>query len=165
MRKPRAIICDDDIQILDIFKRTLDRMGYEVLTSETAITCAFYREHANSCPQHDRCADVLITDYEMPDMTGIDLLEMQHRGGCKLISKSKALMSTNDDPRLKKRVEALGCHFFLKPLFTTTLRAWLKECQTRFDLSEPLASELFQPAKKMTVILRNQTDIIQLEVK
>jgi hypothetical protein len=30
----------------------------------------------------------------------------------------------------------------------TTLFAWLKECEERLDLSEPLASDLYLPSRK-----------------
>jgi CheY-like chemotaxis protein len=158
MRKPRAIICDDDGQILNLLQRRLEMLGYEILTAETPMTCAFYREHVDGCPQHDRCTDVLVTDYDMPDMTGLELLEIQHRGGCKLTSRNKALMTGNKDSELKQRAEALGCHFFPKPLLIPTLIAWLKECETRFDLSEPLASDLYQPAKKKSYCPNTQPD-------
>jgi CheY-like chemotaxis protein len=151
MRKPRAIVCDDDNVILDVFRHILEEMGYEVLTADTPVRCAFYREHLDSCPQHHRCADIFITDYYMPDMTGLELLEMQHQGGCKLTSKNKALMTGTEDSELRKRAAVLGCHFFPKPLLISTLVAWLKECEKRFDLSEPLASDLFLPAKKKSL--------------
>jgi CheY-like chemotaxis protein len=153
MRKPRAIVCDDDEAIQLLFRHILERAGYEVLTADTPITCAFYREHDDSCPQHDRCTDVLITDYAMPDMTGLELLEMQHNGGCKLTSKNKALVTGNEDSGLRKRAAVLGCHFFPKPLLISSLLAWIKECEKRFDLSEPLASDLFLPAKKESLPL------------
>jgi CheY-like chemotaxis protein len=153
MRKARAIVCDDNVVILNVFKNILERMGYEVLTADTPVTCAFYREHVDSCPQHNRCTDILITDYAMPGMTGMELLELQHRGGCKLTSKNKALMTASDDPGLRNRAAELGCHFLPKPLLNSTLIAWIKECEKRFDLSEPLASDLFLPAKKSPFML------------
>jgi len=108
MRKPRAIVCDDDHQILDLFRSVIEMMGYEVLTAETPITCAFYRDHVDSCRQHHRCADVLITDYSMPSMTGLDLLVMQHQRGCKLTSQNKALMTGNEDSELLIAVKVMS---------------------------------------------------------
>lgn len=147
MRKPRAIICDDEQIILEIFRTVLEKMGYEVLTAATPMTCSYYREHADSCPQHSLCADILITDHNMPDMTGLELLEMQHQRGCKLTSKNKALITGNDDPELRERIELLGCQFLPKPMSISTIITWVKECEKRFDLSEPLASDLYLPAK------------------
>jgi CheY-like chemotaxis protein len=152
MRKPRAIICDDDHQILNLVRSVLEKMGYEVLTAETPVTCAFYRDHADDCPQHNRCTDILITDNSMPGMTGIELLEIQHQRGCKLTSKNKALMTGCADPELREKAAALGCAVFPKPLDLSNFIAWLQECEKRFDLSEPLASELYQPEKKKTLV-------------
>ena len=151
MRKPRAIVCDDDESMQRLFRHALEAFGYEVLTAGTPMTCAFYRDHLDSCPQHDRCTDILITDNNMPNMTGLELLEIQHHGGCKLTSKNKALMTGREDPELRKRAAVLGCHFFPKPLLISTLLAWLKECENRIDLSEPLAADLFLPAKKKSL--------------
>jgi CheY-like chemotaxis protein len=154
MRKPRAIICDDDHQVLDLFRRMLEKMGYEVLTAETPVTCAFYSDHADICPQHDRCTDVLITDNSMPGMTGMELLEIQHQRGCKLTSKNKALMTGNADTELRKKAAELGCRVFPKPLSISTLIEWLQECEKRFNLSEPLASELYQPQRKKSLVAK-----------
>jgi CheY-like chemotaxis protein len=148
MRKPRVLVCDDDGQVRNFLRRILEGRGYEVLTAETPVTCAFYRDRVDDCPQHERCTDVLITDYEMPLMTGIDLLELQHKGGCKLTSRNKAVMTGRDSPEIRKSAEALGCQFFIKPLPIPALIAWLEECGQRFDLAEPLASELYSPATK-----------------
>jgi len=151
MRKLRVILCDDENMVLDVFRHLFERMGYEVLTADTPITCAFYREHANTCPQHDRCTDILITDHNMPNMTGLELLEMQHHRGCKLTSKNKALMTGNADSRLSEHAAVLGCQFFSKPVSISTIIAWVKDCEKRVDLSDPLASDLYLPAKKKSL--------------
>ena len=153
MRKPRAIVCDDEDVILDFFKHLLESLGYEVVTADTPVTCAFYSDHADSCPQHIRCADILIIDHNMPNMTGIELLELQHHKGCKLTSKNKLLITGRDDSELRKRAEALGCHFLPKPVDIHTILAWIKGCEERIDLSEPLAPDLFLPAKQKPFVV------------
>lgn len=151
MRKPRAIVCDDAPSIQEVLRQILEDMGFEVLTADTPVTCAFYREDAASCPRHNRCTDVFITDYNMPNMTGMELLRMQHDRGCKLTSKNKALISMIDDPALRNDAEALGCHFFHKTKIVAALLPWIKECEKRFDLSEPLASDLYLPAQNKSL--------------
>lgn len=146
MRKPRAIICDDEQSIQAIFRKVLEKMGYEVLTAATPMTCSYYREHACGCQHHNRCADILVTDHTMPDMTGLELLETQHQRGCKLTSRNKALMTALADSELRERVELIGCQFLSKPMSISTITAWVKECEKSFDLSEPLASDLYLPA-------------------
>ena len=142
MRRPRAIVCDDDGVILFYYTRILKAEGYEVVSADSPTMCAFYEGNSKSCPLNARCADLIITGNDMPGMSGIELFETQHLGGCKLTSQNKALITGNRSPMLKKRAEALGSQLFLKPLSLSTLLAWLKECQGRIDLSEPLASSL-----------------------
>jgi CheY-like chemotaxis protein len=151
VRKPRVIVCDDEDLVLDVFKHLFESIGYEVVTADTPVTCAFYTDNADSCPQHHRCTDILITDNQMPKMTGIELLELQHRKGCRLTSKNKILITGREYPELRKRAEALGCYFLPKPVFIDTILAWVKECEGRVDLSEPLAFELFSPVKQETL--------------
>jgi CheY-like chemotaxis protein len=151
MRKPRIIICDDDQQILDLFSRILEKMGYEVLTADTPVTCAFYSDQAESCPQHNRCTDILITDNSMPGMTGLELLEIQHQRGCKLTSRNKALITGSADPETTEKAASMGCRVFSKPPDFAELLKWLQECKKRIDLSEPLAVELYQPKTKRSL--------------
>jgi hypothetical protein len=91
-------------------------------------------------------------------MTGMELLEMQHSRGCKLTSKNKALMTGKDDSQLRERAAVLGCRFLSKPVPIETLLTWIKECEERFDLSEPLASDLFLPGKKENIWVRSSGD-------
>lgn len=159
MRNPRAIVCDDRYEIRDVLKTILETAGCEVLTADTPIMCAFYREQAETCPQNNRCADILITDYDMPGMTGLELLEIQHYRGCKLTSKNKALMTALDSAELREQAGKLGCHFFKKPVYVSKLLAWIRECLERVDLSEPLAADLFLPAKKESFCVGSDSDI------
>ncbi len=155
MRKPRVIICDDEPTILEIFRTVMEKLGYEVLTASTPMTCVFYREDADECPQHNRCTDILITDQNMPDMTGLELLELQHQKGCKLTGKNKALMTGNADPELKERAETLGCRFLSKPMNISEITSWVRQCEKRIDLSEPLAADLYLPAQKKLVAVES----------
>jgi len=149
MRKPRIILCEDNSLIREALERLMKNRGYEVIVSETPITCALYQGESDTCPQHVRCADILITDHMMPKMTGIDLLELQRRSGCKLDSKNKALMTACADPNIEEKVKDLGCALFRKPINSSLLKEWLNECEARIDLSQPVASQLVEPVERI----------------
>lgn len=53
MRKPRAVVCDDDDMILDVMRRILEGMGYEVLTADTHYALYLNRLH---CASRRPCA-------------------------------------------------------------------------------------------------------------
>jgi CheY-like chemotaxis protein len=151
VRKPRVILCDDEVMIRDAFGRLLERRGYEVICSDTPITCTICRNGVDSCRQHTLLADILITDQIMPGMKGIELLEMLHRNGCKLDSRNKALITGCIDSTIEERVKELNCKFFPKPVRFSLLNEWLDDCETRFDLSQPLALQLVEFVNKKII--------------
>jgi CheY-like chemotaxis protein len=80
----------------------------------------------------------MITDLEMPRMSGIELLQLQTRQGCRLDIRNKAVLSGNLDPAACEAIRDLGCVAFTKPCRISTLAAWVGECEQRMDLSRPL---------------------------
>jgi len=138
MRKPRAIIFDDEIILLDLFKKWMVQRGYEVLTFSEPEACPLYGEHSDKCTQDHKCADVVITDFKMPNMTGLELLQTQHQRGCKLDVRQKAVISGDIESENKQIIKEMGVSFFQKPLIIPEFSAWLSECEKRMDLSVPL---------------------------
>lgn len=144
MRKRRAIIFDDEPVVLDVFKLFFELRGYEVLTFREPVTCVVYGDEAD-CPRPSPCADIIITDFRMPKMNGLDMLRAQAAHGCKLTNKNKALISgyIGDDQR--GMVEELGAAFFSKPVDFDELIAWVESCEPRMDLSQPVAIKRREP--------------------
>ncbi len=139
MRKPRAIIFDDEVIILDLLKALLAKRGYEVLTYSEPVICPLYEKSGDKCDKEYPCADVVITDLQMPRMSGIELLHCQLERGCPVTIKNKALVTTELDTENEETVRKLGCAFIGKPIKLSVLGDWLDGCETRFDLSRPLA--------------------------
>ena len=77
----------------------------------------------------------------MPQMTGIELFQLQAQRGCKIDRKMKAIMSGRTDAKFLKQCEDLGYRFFEKPFECSDLTEWLGECEKHFDLSRPLVGE------------------------
>ncbi len=140
MRKPRAIIYDDEIILLDLFKKWMMQRGYEVLTYNEPEVCPLYGKLSEKCTQDHKCADVVITDFKMPKMTGLELLQSQHKRGCKLDVKHKAVISGDIESENKKLIRDMGVSYFQKPLIIPEFSEWLNECEERMDLSAPLGN-------------------------
>lgn len=141
MRKKRIIVYDDEAIIVSMFKMYLSSLDYEVITfAEPHGICPIYTTDTHACDKTQPCADIVLTDFQMPRMNGLQLLEAQTRNGCKLSIKNKALVSAYLDVAPMKKLDELGCAFFHKPIDFTEFAAWLSECETRIDLSKPLAT-------------------------
>ena len=138
MRKPRAIIYDDDAAILDILRQFLVKRGYEVYSYSGPVVCPLCEGLADSCEKHAPCADVMISDFQMPKMTGIELFQRQAEKGCKLDIKMKPIMSGYAGEDLASQYKDLGCRFFQKPFSIPALSGWLSEREKHFDLSQQL---------------------------
>ena len=141
MRKPRVIIFDDEVFILNMLKDFFLMRGYEVLTSSDPTSiCPIYGKGGGLCSNRDRCSDVMITDFRMPGVNGVELLEIQNRQGCKLDIRNKAVISGYIDDEHRLRVRQLGCAFFQKPFNLHKLMEWLAGCEQRIDLNEKVAT-------------------------
>lgn len=138
MRRLRILIFDDEETILSLFKDFFSAKDHEVLAYREPVVCPICDHRSHTCPALSPCADVLITDYKMPGMNGLQLLREQVRMGCALPIKNKALMSGHCDDALRSEIEAMGYVFFQKPLRFPEIKQWLNECRERTDLSRPL---------------------------
>ncbi len=138
MRKLRMLVFDDEEPILSLFREFFSGKDCEVLAYGEPVVCPTYDHCSHSCPALSPCVDVLITDYKMPGMNGLQLLREQVKMGCALPLKNKALISGHGDDALRKEIEGMGYIFFQKPLRFSEIRQWLNTCRERTDLSSPL---------------------------
>ena len=138
MRRMRIMIFDDEELILALFKDFFPPTDYEVLTFSDPVVCPLHDHRSDSCPALSPCADVVMTDYRMPGMNGLELLEKQVRMGCALPIQNKAMMSGHCDDALQNEIRGKGYVFFQKPVRFSQIRQWLLECKERTDLSVPL---------------------------
>jgi CheY-like chemotaxis protein len=146
VRRRRAIIFDDNAFIRELLENFLSMKGYEVFSYGEPVVCPLFLNDERHCHNDMPCADVIITDYKMPQMTGVELLNRQRERGCRLDIRNQALISGYvDDPDLHTNIDRLGCAFFSKPFHLRRLAEWIAECEERMPLSIPLVS----PRKEM----------------
>jgi len=137
MRKRRAILFDNEPIVLDVLKMFFEERGYEILAFREPMVCSIYGKDGD-CRRLSPCADVVVTDYRMPRMSGADLLREQCRRGCRLTPMNKALIYGYADEQDVRSVSTIGARCFQKPLDFTGFFRWLDECEQRMDLSVPL---------------------------
>jgi len=137
IRRPRAVIIDDDIVIVALLRTYLQLRGYEVLTYRESRVCPVY-DNDTECSLSMPCADLILVDFNMARMNGLDLLNTQSARKCKLTPKNKALITGFADLLSQSIIDEMNYAFFEKPLDFNRLAAWFDECEERFDLSQPL---------------------------
>ncbi len=140
--KPRVLLFEDDDILRSILKHLLDRHGYEVFTFSHPGKCPVNDSVNHKCPLDHACADIIISDINMPTQTGLELMKDRKQKGCK--TKYRALMSGDwSDPDLQHAQE-LGCHVFHKPFNLEEMLQWLDDC-----------SERIEPERKLSNLLKN----------
>lgn len=70
----RVLLVDDDQFSAELASVFLEMSGYEVIIAESAMTAL---AHLDSDPE----INLVISDFHMPDITGLDLLEMLRANG------------------------------------------------------------------------------------
>src|SRR5574340_405418 len=143
MRKPRVIIFDDEPVLLELLEFCFVKWGYEVFSYRNPVACPINSSSCASCREcPSLCADLVISDFQMPQMTGIELFQLQEQRGCRIDRKMKAIMSGHTDAELLKQCGDLGYRFFEKPFDCSDFKDWRSECERHFDLSRPLGGEI-----------------------
>lgn len=136
MDKPIVLIVDDEESILNALKRSLGRVGVEIITASTAADALYILENTD--------VNLIISDMRMPDMDGAELLSNVAKDSPDTI---RFLLSGHSD--MESTIRAINeghIHQYLtKPwddvelrtLIETTLHSHLLEVNNR-KLSEQL---------------------------
>lgn len=121
----RIFVIDDEECIRDTFRWHLEELGHEVVTAATPRVCDAYRNH--DCQRELPCGDMLIIDYNLPKMNGLDFVEKMRRHGCIGMLHKVMLLSGSPTEIDMGRAERLGCDVREKPLRLHELEAWVEE--------------------------------------
>jgi CheY-like chemotaxis protein len=137
-RKLRAIVFDDDDDDRYVIKRLLKSRGYEVLDYDDPTACPLLHSHECQCAQTEACCDILITDVDMPKVSGLEFLEQQLQKGCKIPNIAVTSGAWSDSNL--KYAERLGCTALEKTPTWGALIDWLDERGPQIDLSRSLSN-------------------------
>ena len=138
----RALVLDDDRMIRGLLWHALDSRGCEVITFPDPGSCPLHLAATCPCPAAEACADLIISDVQMPNANGLDFVEAQKAKGCRC--QHIALMSGGWTDAERRRARELGCKVFAKPFHLGDIYAWLDEVAEGLDPTRKL-SDWFQP--------------------
>ena len=130
------IVYEDDPALGSLLSLALRQKGHEVHTYSDPTFCPTYRDLKSECPHTRPCADVIITDHNMPNITGLEYLSLQQTHGCKLQVENKAIITGAVlNQKAKETIDSLGCKLFKKPFKLAEILQWIEECSSRLSPS------------------------------
>jgi hypothetical protein len=140
MRKPRVVIFNDDGYIKRELTTFFNNNDYETFIVTESVTCPIYgKKDRKSCAGPVFCCDLMVAAHDIEESKGVDLFMRQSRIGCKLTSRNKAIIIPSPVHDRLDRIAALGITIFESPLDFGVFEAWVKDCESRMDLTQRLA--------------------------
>jgi len=124
--KVRIFVFEDNDTLRSVISILLEKRGYEVMSFPEPGLCPLRLDRGCQCPQGQACADIIITDLNMPNMTGLELIENRLQNGCRV--RNRAVMSAGWKDTERDQAKRLGCQIFEKPFKFDELNSWLDEC-------------------------------------
>lgn len=122
--KIKIVVIDDVASCRNFLIDVLEDRGYEVASFGNAEEFICQCSATEHCPVNTPCADLLLTDNQMPRLTGLEMIEAQLAKGCKLQTGQRAIMSGSWTGEELDRAQSFGCQTFEKPCLEG-LRTWL----------------------------------------
>lgn len=136
----RILLFEDEEAVRKLYGIYLRSKGYEVLEFATPVTCALIAENRCTCPRDYACADMIITDMNMPQMSGLELIRYQLAKGCHAPPQNKAILSAGLTPEQEEEARALGCRYLRKSAGLKELWAWLGLCEQHIPADRHLVA-------------------------
>ena len=131
--KLRALVFEDNDILCTTFSRILNNRGYEVFAFPDPSFCPLTHEPHCPCPGKLVCADIIITDIQMPHITGIEFVEKLFKMGCKLPFSNIALFSGAWSHSNLEYAKSFGCTTFSKPFDLDEINVWIAGCKKSID--------------------------------
>lgn len=130
-KKLRILIFEDDPNISKLMGELFVRRGHFVQIYPSPTDCPLYKMHKEKCDSMRSCFDVIISDVNMPRVSGIELFSKQRQCGCKIPHQNKALMSSCITFEQGLEIKKLDCMFFKKPFRISEILTWAEDCVKR----------------------------------
>jgi DNA-binding response OmpR family regulator len=120
-------ILEDEFGLRSTLYDFLKQKGYEVSAYSDPSFCPLSEIASRKCNCQDPCTDFIITDINMPGMTGIKFIEFLKGKSCKV--PHVAIMSASWTESEYQQAKDLGCKILEKPFNFSDLIQWMKHCE------------------------------------
>ena len=122
---------EDDDLIRQMLEKALERLGCEVQSYANPGLCPLMREEACPCQLARVCADLIISDLNMPAISGLELVASLQKHGCRL--QRYLLASGSWSEAQKESARRMGCEVVEKPFDLEFIRNWVNQCRLSID--------------------------------
>lgn len=109
----RTLLFEDDDQLRLVLHRMCTRRGWKIRSFQNALACPLACSSKCTCPLPEFCANVIVTDFEMPGLDGVSFVSQLRDKGCR-ISNIAVFSGSCDDDALACASD-LGIRVFAKP--------------------------------------------------
>ena len=125
--RPRILIFDDNPAVRQLLLTAAERRGYESFTFQDPSFCPLHAKDQCPCESATGCADIIISDLDMPNVKGLDFVETLVVNGCRC--RHIALMSRSWSAGDIDRARRLRCRLFAKPFQIGEVTEWFAEVE------------------------------------
>ncbi len=140
MRKPRVVIFNDSGHIQRELTTFFHNCGYETFIATESIRCPVYDKNENkTCPGPVLCGDIMVAVQDVEQSKSVDLFNRQLRIGCKLTSRNKTIITRSLVRDRFDHINVGGITIFGNPFDFGVFAAWVKDCESRMNLTQRLA--------------------------
>jgi FixJ family two-component response regulator len=151
MQKGRVLLLDDDREILEICSVVLTTHDFEVNAFDEPV-------QALQALTSGQLADVIITDFRMPEMNGLQFLEALKRESIQI----PVIMFTGvADKELAIKALNAGCHFLMeKPVRNQELLHYTEQA-IAFGRWQSISGRLLHECQELIGLLRNLSTVYE----
>jgi CheY-like chemotaxis protein len=132
----RIILLDDNEAVRSLLSEIFTDRGYEVFAFSNPSICPLQMLPECRCEPNQTCTDIIVSDMDMPSMTGLSFIENQKKKNCKC--QHVVLMSGSWTEQALLRAHELGCKTFAKPFSFEEFNEWLDEVEGSIDSTREL---------------------------
>jgi CheY-like chemotaxis protein len=127
MAEKRAVIFDDNELFLMAIARIFKSKNIQVQSYPNPCLYFCMQSGTDTCPVTTACADFLLTDQLMPEMTGLEFLERVKQMQCKIPDSRKAIISANWTKETFEEAKQLSMHVFKKFDAKEQVSLWIEQ--------------------------------------